>query len=546
MKTNVKDILRLADRMKSVRQNWESIWNECCYYSIPRKAFITSTKIEGQRLATDVYDSSGVEALQVFAAGLHGYLTNPSAKWFNLRTENRDAMDDKAVKVWVKEAEDKIYDTLNGSNFNQQIHEAYIDFGSIGTCSMYSEEDPLDIVRFYTRPMKEIFIDENARESVDTVYRRFYLTVRQAYQIFGENCSKKTVELYKKGKTDEKVEILHAVFPRREYNPQKKDALNMAWASVYIEIEVEKKLSEGGYKTFPYMVARANKESGELYGTSPVLSCLADIRMANSMAKTNIKAAMKIVDPPLVAPNEGWAGPLNLNPGAVNYRLNTPAPGVDDRAYPFQSGGNIPIGLDLLERVDQKIRRALFVDLFLALQERDPRMTATEVLSREQERMLILGPMLGRLMNELLDPIVVRTFLILRSMGVISPMPEGMAQSGRLVIEYVSPLARAQKASEMKAINATLAIIGQFAPANPAVLDKIDMDKTVDEVADLEGINPELIRSEDEVNEIRGQRAEAQQKAAQIEMIEKGASAADKGASAVKSLREAQEVKATT
>lgn len=539
-KIKAKDLLKRFDRLKSVRQNWESYWQDATYYTIPRKSYITRDKNEGDRLPTELYDSAGIEALQVFAAGLHGYLTNPSAKWFNLRSENRDLMDDKAVKMWLKMAEDKTYDALNGSNFNQQIHEVYIDFGSIGTCCMYSEDDPSEYIRFYARPMREIYIDENVRESIDVVYRKFKYTVRQAYQRWGDQCSKKTLELYAKGRYEERIEILHAVSPRHEYHPGKKDSLNMQWSSCYIEVEAEKKLSESGYKSFPYMVARANKESGEIYGTSPVMAGLSDIKMASAIAKTNIKAAMKMVDPPLVLSSEGYALPFNLNPGAINYRLTTPAPGVDDKPFPLQTGGSVPLGIELIERLDQKIRRALFVDLFLALQERDPRMTATEVLSREQERMLILGPMLGRLMNELLDPVVIRTFSILMERGVIPNAPPSLMKDGNLIVEYVSPLARAQKSSELKSINNTIAVIGQIAGAAPDVLDKINFDKVIDEVADLEGINPELIRSEKEVAGIRQQKAEAQKAAMQMQMIEQGAGAAAKAGQAAKGFSDAQ------
>ena len=536
--TKIKELLQRAERLQSIRQNWESYWEDVLYYCIASKAYITRTKQQGERLPTDVYDSSAIESLRIFAAGLAGYLTNPTAKWFNLRMENRDLENYKDVRVWLKHSEDKVYDTLNGSNFNSSVHEGYRDFGSVGMCTIFIEEDPIDYVRFYTRPIKEIFIDQNEREVIDTVYRKFEYTVRQAYRRWGDNCPKEVVDKYKKGKIEEKVTILHCVEPRYDYHPGKKDVFNMPYMSVYIEKKSKKKLSEGGYKSFPYGIAGANKESGELYYTSPMMECFSDTKMVNQMTKTNLKAGMKSVDPPLDVPSEGFMNPLNLNPGAVNYR-NPGTPGVNDEIRPIFTRSNVPLGIELIERVERKIQRALFVDLFLALTERDPKMTATEVLSREQEKMLLLGPMIGRL-TEMFSHIIKRTFGILMDLRVISPPPPVVTERDNLVIEYVSPLARAQKMSEIKAINNTISMVGQLAQVNPQVLDKINFDKTVDEIADVNGINPELIRDEAEVKEIRDARAIAEEAARKMQALEQGANIAAKGAKAVKDIKEAK------
>jgi len=537
---NVKELLARAERLRGIRQLWESYWDDVLRLCIARKAYVTKSKQEGDRLPVDVYDSSAIEALRIFAAGLMGYLTNPSAKWFNLRTEDKDLMDEKEVKVWIKDSEDRIYDTLNSSNFSFAIHEAYLDFGSVGMCSIFLEEDIQDYVRFYTRPIKEIFIDQNEREVIDTVYREFEFTVRQCYRKWGEDCPKAIIDKYEKNKLEEKVTILHCVEPRYDYHPGRKDSVNMPFMSVYIEKESKKKLSESGFRSFPYMIAGANKESGETYFTSPMMECYSDTKMVNRMVETNLRAAMKLVDPPLDVPNDGFLNPFNLNPGAVNYR-NPGTPGVDDKVRPIQTGGNVPLGLELIERVELKIQRALFVDLFLALAQRDPKMTATEVLSRQQERMLLLGPMLGRL-TEMFSQIIKRTFQILTDKQVIKPLPISLQNQGSLIVEYVSPLARAQKNSEIGSINNTILLVGQLATGNPQVLDKIDFDKTVDEIALLEGINPSLIRDASEVEEIRKARATAQEAQAKMQAMDAIAGAAQKGGAAAKSMAEAQNV----
>ena len=482
-------------------------------------------------------NSAAIEALRVFSSGLHGYLTNPASKWFNLRTENREKMDSKEVKVWLKDAEDKIYDTLNSTNFSQSILEAYIDFGSVGMCTIFVDDDPIDNVRFYTRPIKEIFIDQNEREDIDTVYRRFEFTVRQAYRKWGKNCSKSTIEKYDKKKYEEKVKLLHCVEPRFDYDPRKQDSINMPFMSVYIEVEAQKKLSEGGFKTFPYMIAGANKESGELYFTSPMMECFSDTKMVNQMTKTNLRAAMKSADPALDVPHDGYSSPLNLNPQAINYR-NPGVPGVDDKIRVIPSAANIPITLELIDRVEKKIHRALFVDLFLALGRDDPQKTATEIMAREQERMLLLGPMVGRL-NTMHGHGIKRTFAILLAKGIIKPIPDELADERNLVIDYVSPLARAQRGSELKSLQNAVTLIGLVAEGMPSITDKFDSDKYADEVGDLTGINPKLIRSEAEVKEIRKARATAEEAARKIQAADAVAGVAEKGTAAMKNVAEA-------
>jgi hypothetical protein len=542
-KANVKELLDRAERLRGLRQNWEAYWQDVLYFAIPRKSYITRTKQEGDRLPLDVYDSAAIEALRIFAAGLAGYLTNPSAKWFNLRTEDRNLSDDKEVKVWLKDSEDKINDTLNGSNFYASIHEAYLDFGSIGLCCIFIEEDIEDMVRFYTRPIKEIFIDQNEREVIDTVYREFEWTVRQMYRKWGDDCPKEVVDKFNKNKFEDKYKIIHCVEPRYDYHPGKKDNLNMPFMSVYIEKNSKKKLSESGFKSFPYMIAGANKESGEIYFTSPLMECFSDTKMVNRMAYTTLLAGMMGTLPPLDVPSDGFLNALNLNPGAINYR-NPATPGDNNEVRPIVTGANSGIGFEFITRVEQKIQRALFVDLFLALAQRDPRMTATEVIAREQERMLLLGPMLGRL-TEMFSQIIKRTFSILQEKGIILPIPQALLpQPGQnpqsLIVEYVSPLARAQKSSEMKSIQNTIIMVGQLAQANPQVLDKIDLDKTVDEIADIEGINPELIRDASEVAEIRQARATAEEAVKKMQMAASGAQIAKDAGAASKSMAEAK------
>lgn len=530
----VDEIVSRFEKLANERYTWESHWQEIAEYVLPRKAEITVRRTPGEKRTRNLYDTTAIRANQILAAGLHGYLTSPGTPWFTLRLQDYDLMQkSRDVKLWLKDAERKIMAVLNFSNFNSQIHELYLDLGAFGTACMYEEEDPVRVVRFDTRPISEIYIAENANGVVDTVFRKFIMTARQAYQRWGRDAGEAVAKAIEKNKPEEKFEFLHAVFPREDFHPGKAGAKNMPWASVYIELSSRHLISEKGYEEFPYFVPRWLKSSSEIYGRSPAMTALPDIKMVNEMAKTIIKAAQKVVDPPVVLPHDGFLLPLKLTPGGINYRTS---PNPNDRVEPLITGANIPVGLNYKEVRRQAIREAFFVDLFLMLAQRKAEMTATEVLERVEEKMIILGPTLGRLMAELLTPIITRTFNILSRKGIIAPPPPEL-EGQEYIVEYVSPLARAQRAAEVGAITRLFLTVTPLVQIQPEVVDNIDGDRIIRHVADAIGAPPEILRSDDEVQALRQQRVQMMQQQQVAEDIEKAVKVA-KEASQVKGIEE--------
>lgn len=526
MKT-INELIQNFRKLQSARQNWDSHFNSLAFYFLPRKENFTISKIPGSEINLELYDSTGRESLLILAAGLHGYLTNPTSKWFALRIQDEELMKSQNVREWLKECEERIFDALNSSNFNNQIHETYLDLACFGTACLYVEEDPEDLIRFYSIPLSEIYIAENERKKVDMIFRFVELTAREAYQKWGGNAGEKTLALLETNPF-EKVQFLHIVFPREEYNPAKRDSLNKPFASVWIEYESQHKIAEGGYEEFPFFVPRFAKISGEIYGYSPAMEVLPDMRMLNKIHETLIRQAEKLVNPPLDVPEGGYYTPLDISPGAINYRRQ--GLGKEEIIRQLLPGSNLPIGAEMIRLQQEKIRRAFFVDLFLLLAQR-PQMTATEVLQRVEEKMLLLGPALGRLMNELLDPLIARTFNILARLGKLSSPPEEIAGKD-YVIEYISPLARAQKLSESKSLQNYFLLIGEMAKIAPSILENIDVDEIAREYADIQGISPKILRDDEEVEQIRQQKAQILQAQQILEMAKQGAEVLEKGAKA--------------
>ena len=511
-----KSLLSRYEKLEGQRQNWETHWQEVADYMQPRKADVTKQRARGDKRMEQVFDSSPIQAVELLAASLHGMLTNPSTPWFTLRFKDQNIDNEDEAKLWLEASTDAMYTAFNRSNFQQEIFELYHDLITFGTAAMFIEEDDDDIIKFSTRHINEVFIAENDKGRIDTIYRRFNISARAAIQKFGDAVSSDVQGKAKKNPYDE-VEILHAVYPRSEFNPNKKDKANMPFESVYMEYKNGNELSVGGFKEFPFVVPRYLKASNEIYGRSPAMTALPDVKMLNEMCKTTIKAAQKQVDPPLLVPDDGFLLPVRTVPGGLNFYRS----GTRDRIEPLNIGANNPLGLNMEEQRRDAIRAVFYVNQLMMQQ--GPQMTATEVIQRNEEKMRLLGPVLGRLQSELLKPLIDRVFAILLRNNMLPQAPEFL--SGRdIEIEYVSPLAKAQKSTELQSIMRAVEILGSLANVAP-VFDYVNFDNLVKHLADIVGVPQKILKSQSQVNAERQQAQQQQQEMQQMQQLQQVAKA---------------------
>ena len=523
-----KNLLKRYDRLKSQRQNWESHWQEVADYMQPRKADVTKTRSKGDKRTELIFDGSPLQSVELLAASLHGMLTNPSTPWFSLRFKQNDMENEDEAKEWLEDATEVMYSAFNKSNFQQEIFELYHDLITFGTAAMFIEEDDEDILKFSTRHINEIFIAENDKGRIDTVFRKFSLSARAVMQKFGDV----SMNIATKANNDpyEEVEILHAVYPRSDFDPKKQDKQNMPFESVYLDAESGDELSVSGFREFPFVVPRYLKASHEIYGRSPAMTALPDVKMLNEMSKTTIKSAQKQVDPPLLVPDDGFMLPVRTIPGGLNfYRA-----GTRDRIEPLNIGANTPLGLNMEEQRRNSIRNAFYVNQLMM--QSGPQMTATEVIQRNEEKMRLLGPVLGRLQSELLKPLIDRTFALILRKNLFRPAPEFLAGQD-IEIEYVSPLAKAQKSTELSSIMRAIEILGSLSNVAP-VFDHINMDKLVRHLADIVGVPQKILKPQSEINAERQQAAQQQEQMQQMQQVQQLAEAGGKVAPLAKALPE--------
>lgn len=531
-------LVKRKNKLKAQRGTWESHWQDLTNFVLPNESDFNLNRSKGDKRTTLVYDSTGIHANEMLAAGLHGMLTNPASNWFSLRV--KDSMDNFAdnaeAKQWLEETTNVILAELSAPDvaFPSHIHEYYLSLCSIGTACMFvGEPTTREGISFRSIHIDEIFIAENADGIVDTVFRTFKMTVRQIVQKWGEkSLSPRIQKMYEKKEFDKEVELFHCVYPRDDVDKGKKAATMLPVASVYIDEKEKHVLAEGGFDEMPYMVGRWSKTVGEVFGRSPAMTALPDIKMLQEIMKTTIKAAQKIVDPPLLVPDDGVLGPVRTIPGGLNYyRASSGA-----RIEPLMTGGNIGLSYEMMNDLRDRIRTTFFLDQLQF--QGAPRMTATEVVERTERTLRLLGPTLGRLQSEFLGPMIERIYGVLSRAGRLPEPPESISEL-ELKIEYVSPLARAQRQTETQGIMRTLEFVGPIAGMDPQAAQIIKGADTVRHIAELNGVPPMLLKSDDDL--MAEMQAQQQAQAAQQQMMQ-GAEVMDmmqKGANVAKTAGEA-------
>lgn len=498
----VKPLVQMLDRryktLKSQRTNWESHWQQLADYMLPRKADITKKRMQGDKRTELIFDGTAIHAVELLAASLHGMLTSPSTPWFSMRYRDPELQQNDVANEWLEASLDQMYKAFQRSNFQQEIHELYYDLVVFGTAAFYVEAEPNGI-RFACRHIAEICVSENQDGRVDTVYRHFKMSARAIAMQFPEpNLSAKI----KKDLEDDPYkehDLVHVIYPRSEAGG--KASKDKPVASVYYTADDKQLLSESGFDEFPFMVTRFVKDSVSTYGRSPAMTALPDVKMLNKMSETTIKAAQKQIDPPLMVPDDGFMMPIRTTPGSLNFYRS----GTRDRMEPLQIGANNPLGLNMEEQRRNAIRQAFFVDQLLLGQ--GSNMTATEVLQRNEEKMRLLGPVLGRLQAELLQPMISRSFALLLRGGLLPTPPEEL-QGMDIDIEYVSPLAKAQKLTDLQSMLRGFEVMLQMAQVAP-VMDYLDEDGLVQYVVETTGMPARVIRGKAEVDQMRRAKAEA-------------------------------------
>lgn len=517
--------------LKLERASWWYHWQELTLYLLPRHGrFFRQDRNKGWRRHGAIYDNTATRALRTLSAGLMGGLTSPARPWFRLTTSDPKLAEFYPVKVWLADATRLMLEIFQRSNTYRMLHSTYEELGVFGTAASIMADDFNDVIHHHSLTAGEYCIATDWRGEPCTLYREFERPVSEIVKEFGlANVSGTVKSLYQNGSLDQWIPILHQVEPRADRDPSKKNAKNMAWKSVYWELGGDKEvpLRESGFRSFPALCPRWQVSGGDIYGNSPGMEALGDIKQLQQEQLRKSQGIDYMSNPPLQVPSQLKNRDIERLPGGVTfYDTSSQSPGIKTM---------FDVQLDLnhlladIQDVRERINGSFYADLFVMISANpnDPRMTATEVAAKQEEKMMMIGPVLERLHNELLAPLVERTFARMVSTGILPPPPPEI-HGQNLNIELVSVLAQAQRAIATNGIDRFVAGIGQIAQFKPEVLDKFNSDEWADIYSDMLDVDPELIVPGDKVALIRKDRAAQQQAAQQSAIANQGADTAQK------------------
>lgn len=539
-KDDIKQIVMDYKHLKGERGSWESYWQDCANFSLPRKAWVNTYKSSGQELNFNyLYDSRAILAVKKSAAGFHSNLTNPSSRWYQMGTIEEKYMQSGTSQRYFRECDDIQYSIMNRSNFNRAMMEFYPNILTFGVSTILTEQSNRYKVRYTPIPVDQAIIEEDADGYVCATYRPFKLTAIQCQMRWRDKVPQCIKDALKDGNFYQKFDILHHVCKRDRRDVSKMDNVNMEFKSIWICVEDEYLLDESGFMEDPYATARWWKDTqgNDAYAYSPVMDVLSSIKLVNAQKRTLIRVAMKQSDPALASPYKFWVAPLNLNPSAMNYydaskfRL--------DQFAEIKNSGNIPINVDVMKLEQDLIDAGLFVNLFENLMNVTKQMTVPEVQKRIAEALSLISPVIGHVLDEGITPILMRTRSILDRQLILPPPPKEL-QGKEMDIVYLSPLAKAQRSSEMNGLAAWTSYITELAQINPDARYAMNIDKIARNSADLLGVNPDNVVDQSDIDKKRQADQKMQAQAMQMQAAQEIAKTAQHAGSAAKDVADSK------
>jgi hypothetical protein len=555
--TTREKLTALRTTLMQDRQTFIPHWTMLGQYILPRRPRFTVSDVnKGDRRSTYIIDSTGCFAANSLSGGMMGGLTSPARPWFRLAVPDQALSEIPAVKEWLEIVTRRMIMVFLKCNIYAILPITYKEVGVFGTSAVYLEEDFQNVLRARSIPIGSYVISANEHGIIDTCIRDFRMTVRQIVEKFGrredgeidwENISSHVKDRWNNNHKEDWIDVSHAIIPNPDHDDELSDARFKAYASIYWETgginrpgqghnaanymlgeDAKKLLRVSGYDLFPVLVPRWEITGEDVWGTDcPGMTALGDIRQLQTVEKRGLQALEKLVNPTLVGPSHLRTRKVTLLPGEVNYsdessgqkglrplhEVRTPLADVEDKQ----------------EQVRARIRRAFFEDLFLMMTMSDRReITATEVEERHSEKILMLGNVLERLNQDLLDPLIDITFEYMRRQGLIPDPPEELARQ-TLKVEYISIMALAQKQAGIRNLEKFTAFAVQLAEASGgSTHDKVDYDQIIDEYAEAMGVPAKVVVSDEAVMDLRRQRAQQQQLEREVALAAEGADAAKK------------------
>jgi hypothetical protein len=508
---------RLA-ALRQARTPYENDWRLISDYVQPRKSrFLGGTP--GHERDIKILNGSPKYALRTLGSGMHAGLSSPARPWFRLTTDDPGMMEWGPVRDHLNDIAQVLMAILAQGNLYRCLHGLYRTEGQFGTAAMLIEGDFDSVMRGHLFPMGEYYLAADADGVVRTLYRETSVTVGQWVGIVGlENVSNTVRRLWDRSDTEASVQVCHAIEPNDDRIAGRADWKGKAWRSVWWEkdSDADKLARVEGYEECPIIAPRWDVPDLGAWGEGPGHDVLNDCISLQRMEIEKQRLIAKISDPPTAMPA---AARLYANtPASAGQQFFFDGPPEAGRAL-YQVPHDItPLAMEI-GRTERRIDTGLYRDMFMIIAQsaEGPEKTARQILEMKEEKMLMLGPTVERQHAECLGPLIDRAAALAQRAGLFPPAPPEL--NGRNIsVDYLSPLAQAQKMVDATSIERMITFVGALSGLNPNARHKLDHDQAIDEFARIYGVNSRIVVPDDKVAKIRAAEAQAQQQAQQVQM----------------------------
>ena len=424
------DLEQRYRRAHERRRNMEPIWQDCLAFTMPQRA--PGMESAPGRGAESLFDSTAGDSVEQLAASLLGELTPPWSSWFGLRAGSDIGQAERGpVTEALEQIAARLQSNFDHANFTVEIHQAFLDLVTLGTATLLFAEAPAgrtSAFRFTAIPAAEVAIEEDVDGAPAGHFRTSVMPLTTLMARWPDAVLPPDLMA---DKSNETYRVIEAVVPAGNLFDYR------AWLTDDVtDGQPVAHLAQGVFEHSPFITFRWMKSAGEVYGRSPMMTALPDVRTANKVVELILKNASIAVTGIWLAEDDGVLNPANIKliPGSI-----IPKAVGSEGLKPLEMPGRFDISQLVLDDLRTRIRHTLLVDRLGPAQ--DARMTATEVLERSAETTRLLSAVFGRLQSELLTPLVARGLSILARRGEI---PDIRLDSRSVELRYQSPLARRQ------------------------------------------------------------------------------------------------------
>lgn len=498
---DVKTLLKRHEQLCQRRLNWVTWWQEIALRVMPSSATFTVDGPEGTKRIERQYSGRPVLNNEKFGAVMDDLLTPRNQEYHGLAPEDEELIEDQAVKVYLERVNKLLFAQRYRpeANFAAQKSQGYLSLGGFGNSCMFIGEDVGIGTHYITIPLKQLTWAQNHQGVIDTIYRCYPMEARNIVRQFGEkNVSPKVAKAMASGKEFEEFEVLHCTWPNEEMVAGRKDYRGMPWASRYILVEEKHTLLEHGYAAWPFSIGRYMLAPNEIYARSPAMACWGAILTLNEEKKTVLRSGQANVEPPLLLADDGSLDSFNMRGRALNY--GTLTQDGTPLVQPLKVGGDVPLGLELMQLEHQEIDDAFLVGLYNMLQDENIK-TATQAQEVIRQKAVFLAPMMGRQESEDLGPLVAREIQVAASQTknawIMTEMPDALRErGGRIKVHYTSPWARAMRAADAVAISRSFEALAQAIQIDPKSAFVLDVPGGLREFSNIIGMPAKLVRDQ--------------------------------------------------